>query len=69
MNTHIYITSITQPKDCMGLIIKFKEKNDNEYHTYLDNAETAQLAKELTEILCYNLYQIDEWINKNNEEE
>lgn len=69
MNKHINITTVDQPKDCMGIIIRFKDTDEKEYHTYLENSETAQLAKELNEILCYNLYQIDEWINNNDEEE
>lgn len=57
MNKHIDIISLKSNAP-NGLIIKFKDENKNKYHTYLDNAETAQLATELNEILCFNLYQI-----------
>lgn len=69
MNKHIFITSVDQPTHCMGILIKFKDENEKEYHTYLENAEAAQFIKEISEILMENLYKFNEWINENNKEE
>lgn len=61
MNKHIFITYVEQCiRDNRGTIIRFKDTDGNEYHTFLPNSETAQLAKELNEILMENLYEIDE---------
>lgn len=62
MNKHIFITYVEQDPngDCTGTIIRFEDREKNEYHTWLPNSETAQLAKELNEILMENLYKIEE---------